>query len=155
MNRRGLILAGARKAASMSIVSMSIISKSNSLRVPLMALAVCVFAGYAAPADAHMRHRSAYVVGTHFPYVSGYRYHPSGYWYSANLSGCRYPARYYRYQHNVGYIYVGPNHGYYRHHRVRNYEYRPRRHDYYRYHYEPQRRGIFTARGGIHFGFHH
>ncbi|MCC0048816.1 MAG: hypothetical protein R3D43_09360 [Tepidamorphaceae bacterium] len=132
---------------------MSLVSKSGSLRiacVAMMAFAVCMFA---APADAHMRDRSAYVVGTHFPYVSGYRYHPSGFWYSANLSGCRYPARYYRYRHNVGYVYVGPNHGYYRHHRVRHYEYRPRRHDYYRYHYRAQNRGIFTAHGGVHYKY--
>ena len=87
MNRRQLYR-GRQKGRFMSLVS-----KSGSLRiacVAMMAFAVCMFA---APADAHMRDRSAYVVGTHFPYVSGYRYHPSGFWYSANLSGCRYPAR--------------------------------------------------------------
>ncbi|MFN0263952.1 hypothetical protein ACKTEK_08760 [Tepidamorphus sp. 3E244] len=136
---------------------MSFVSKIFSakfLRMAVMTFAVCVFAGYSAPADAHKRHRTAYVVGTHFPFVSGYRYHPSGYWYVARRADCRYDARYYSHRRGVGYVYVGPNHGYYRHHRVRNHYAHHPRHSYgYVYHYEPRNRGIFTAHGG--FRWHH
>ena len=138
---------------------MSAFAKIKSLQfvqVAVLALGICMVSGSFAPAEAGKRHRSAYVVGTHFPFVSGYRYHPSGYWYVASRSHCRYPAHYYRYRTGVGYVYYGPNHAYYRHHTVRHYQpYKPRRHEYYTYHYVPENRGIFTARGGIRYWWHH
>jgi len=53
---------------------------------------------------------AGFAVGTAFPFVNGYQYHPSGYWYVQDPRYARYPVSYYRwYAPAQGYIYVGPN----------------------------------------------
>ncbi len=53
---------------------------------------------------------AGFAVGTAFPFINGYQYHPSGYWYVQDPRYARYPVSYYRwYAPAQGYIYVGPN----------------------------------------------
>jgi len=53
---------------------------------------------------------AGFAVGMLFPFVTGYQYHPSGYWYVRDPRYARYPVSYYKwYAPAQGYIYVGPN----------------------------------------------
>jgi hypothetical protein len=53
---------------------------------------------------------AGFVLGAAFPFVSGYAFHPTGYWYVTDPVNYRYPVSFYQwYAPAGGYIYVGPN----------------------------------------------
>ncbi len=53
---------------------------------------------------------SGFALGVVFPFVNGYQFHPSGYWYVGDPRYFRYPVSYYKwYAPAQGYVYVGPN----------------------------------------------
>ncbi len=53
---------------------------------------------------------AGFALGVLFPFVNGYEYHQSGYWYVRDPRYLRYPVSYYKwYAPAGGYVYVGPN----------------------------------------------
>lgn len=53
---------------------------------------------------------AGFALGVAFPFVNGYDYHRSGYWYGRDRRHLRYPVAYYKwYGPAGGYVYVGPN----------------------------------------------